>query len=343
MDHAPVRRLRHRRRIQQALPLPPRPGPDRALSRVRPADPDRLRLGRPDGQRRGRQGRRRHRLARGHGDPAQRHTPGAGLDLDDDQRHRCDAASALPAGRGEARVPTREDHRHGAERHPQGVHRPRHVHLSPQALDAPDHRPVRLLRTEPDELEHHLDLRVSHARGRVDRCRGDRAHAQPRDRLRRSGAGGRTRRGRFRAARVLLLRVPYGFLRGGRQVPCRAPDVGAHHARSISRQGRAVPSASLPHPDRRRDADRAATPEQRRAHHARGDERRSRRDAVAAHQRLRRGPRPALAERRRDRPAHAAGDRLRIRGPVRCRPSRGFVLRREPDRPGRGGGALDHG
>ena len=35
--------------------------------------------------------------------------------------------------------------RHGAERHPQGVHRARDVHLPAQAVDAADHRPVRLL------------------------------------------------------------------------------------------------------------------------------------------------------------------------------------------------------
>ncbi len=35
--------------------------------------------------------------------------------------------------------------RHRAKRHPQRVHRARDVHLSAAALDAPDHRPVRLL------------------------------------------------------------------------------------------------------------------------------------------------------------------------------------------------------
>ena len=46
LDDAPVRRLRDRRGDEPALPLPARAGPDRAVGRVRPADPDGLRLGR---------------------------------------------------------------------------------------------------------------------------------------------------------------------------------------------------------------------------------------------------------------------------------------------------------
>ena len=72
VDDAPVLRLRHRRRDQRALPLPPRRRPDRPLVRLRPAHPDGLRLRPPAGRGRGRQGRRGDRLARGHGDPARR-------------------------------------------------------------------------------------------------------------------------------------------------------------------------------------------------------------------------------------------------------------------------------
>src|SRR5437016_5273999 len=82
-----------------------------------------------------------------------------------------------------------------------------------------------------------------------------------------------------RAARVVLLRVPHGLLRRGRQVSRRAPDVGATDARSLPREGRTVASAALSHPDRRRHADRAAAAEQRGAHDSGGDERRARRHA----------------------------------------------------------------
>jgi len=37
-------------------------------------------------------------------------------------------------------------------------------------------------------------------------------------------------RGQVRPTAVVFLQRPHGFLRGDREVPCRAPDVGAHHA-----------------------------------------------------------------------------------------------------------------
>ena len=43
--------------------------------------------------------------------------------------------------------------RHRPERHPQGVRRPRELHLPAAAVDAADHRPVRLLRGAAAELE----------------------------------------------------------------------------------------------------------------------------------------------------------------------------------------------
>ena len=178
MDDAPVRRIRHGRGVEQALQVPAEAGPDRAVRRFRPADADRLRLGRPDGQRRGRKGRRRHRLARGHGDPARGDPAGQGLDLDDHQRHGRDAAAPLSARRREAGLPAREDHRDRAERHPQGVRGARHVHLSAEAIDAAGDRPVRVLPGEPTQLEHDLHLGLPHQGGRLDGGRGDRPHAQ---------------------------------------------------------------------------------------------------------------------------------------------------------------------
>ena len=57
VDDAPVRRLRHRRGDQRALPLPARPRPDRALDRLRHADPDGPRLRPRPLARRGRRAR----------------------------------------------------------------------------------------------------------------------------------------------------------------------------------------------------------------------------------------------------------------------------------------------
>ncbi len=52
------------------------------------------------------------------------------VDLDDDQRHRRHPARALPGGRRGAGRRARPAARHDPERHPEGVHRARHVHLS---------------------------------------------------------------------------------------------------------------------------------------------------------------------------------------------------------------------
>ncbi len=106
VDDAPVRRLRHRQGVERALPPPRRAGHRRAVGRLRPADADGLRLRRPDRLRRGRQGRRRHRLARGHAaavrpDPARER-----LDVDDHQRAGVGAAADVRAGgRGARRRP----------------------------------------------------------------------------------------------------------------------------------------------------------------------------------------------------------------------------------------------
>ena len=75
----------------------------RTVRRLRPADPDGLRLRRGHRPRRGRQGRRRDRLDRRHAHPLRRAAAGRGVDVDDDQRARLDAAAALPARRRGAR------------------------------------------------------------------------------------------------------------------------------------------------------------------------------------------------------------------------------------------------
>ena len=73
VDDAPVRRLRHGRGDQRALPLPARPRPDRALDRLRHADADGPRLRPRALPRRGRGGGRRGRHARRHEDALRRH------------------------------------------------------------------------------------------------------------------------------------------------------------------------------------------------------------------------------------------------------------------------------
>ena len=95
LDDAPVRRLRHCRGDQRALPLPARARPDRPLDRLRHADADGARL-RPSAlARRGRCRRRRARHGRRHGDPVRGHPARRGHRLDDDQRAGGDRARLL--------------------------------------------------------------------------------------------------------------------------------------------------------------------------------------------------------------------------------------------------------
>ena len=93
-----------------------------------------------------------------------------------------------------------------------------------------------------------------------------------------------------------------------------------------------VTADALPHPDRRRLADRAAAAGQHHPHGDRGARRRARRDPVAAHQLLRRGSRPADRGGGPDRPAHPAGDRPRDRRHQHDRPARRLLLRRDAHR-----------
>ena len=235
VDDAPVRRLRHRRGDQRALPLPARPRADRALDRVRHAHPHGPRLRPPPLARRGRARGRRDRHARRHGDAVRRHPARRGDRLDDDQRAGRDPARALRLRGREAGRPARPARRHDPDRHPQGVHRPEGVVLPDRPGDADRHRHGRVLRPRAAALASDLDLRLPHPRGRLDRAAGARVHARRRLRLRAGGDRPRPRRRRLRAAPVVLLQRPHRLLRGDRQVPRRPPDLGARDARDLRR------------------------------------------------------------------------------------------------------------
>ena len=106
---------------------------------------------------------------------------------------------------------------------------------------------------------------------------GARVHAQGRLHLRRAGDRARARRRRLRPPPELLLQRPHRLLRGDRQVPRGAPDLGARDARHLRRQAtRASHADALPHPDRRRLADRPAAAGQHRP------DRRSRRSPASS-------------------------------------------------------------
>ena len=88
-------------------------------------------------------------------------------------------------------------------------------------------------------VEHDLDQRLPHPRGRLRRRAGDRVHARRRHRLRRGGDRRGPRGRRLRAAAVVLLQRAQQLPRGGREVPRRAAHVGADHARALRREDRA--------------------------------------------------------------------------------------------------------
>ena len=124
------------------------------------------------------------------GHPARR-----GLDVDDDQRARRSSSGASTSRRRRSRACSAEQApRHGAERHPEGVHGAARLVLPDRAGAAPDRRHVRVGRRARAAVEHDLDLRLPHPRGRRDGGAGARVHARRRLHLRRARHRARARR-----------------------------------------------------------------------------------------------------------------------------------------------------
>ena len=297
LDDAAVRRLRRRGGDERTLPLSAGARPDRPLDRVRHADADGPRLRPRAFARRGRARGRRGRFARRHGDALRGDSARRGLDVDDHQLARGDAARVLSLRRRGARRAAREAARDDPDRHPQGVHRAEGVDLPARAVDAARHRHDRVLCTGDAALASDLDLRLPHPRGGVDRSAGACVHARRRVRVRRGGNGARPRHRRLRAATLVLLQCASRLLRGDREVPRGAADLGARAEGALRRAQPTLVADALPHADGRRIADGAAARGQHHPHRARGDGRGARRHAVAAHELLRRGAGAADRER----------------------------------------------
>ena len=199
------------------------------------------------------------------------------------------------------------------ERRAQGVHRPRHLHLPAGALAAAGRRHLRLLPAR--------DARAgtpsrSPATTWPRPARRPRRRSRSRWPTRRSTCGPRSAAGLavddfaprlsfFFVARTTLLEEVAKF-RAARRMWAR------DHAGRVRRGRPALADAAVPHPDRRRAADRAAARGQPGPGHRPGARGRARRYPVAAHQLLRRGDRAA---RRRRRPGWRCG-------PSRCSPTR---------------------
>ena len=132
-------------------------------------------------------------------------------------------------------VSARPAPRHRADGHPQGVHRAEGVDLPAGAVHAARRGHDRVLRARDAALPPGLDLRVPHPRGRLDGGAGARVHARGRVRVRRGSDRARARRRRLRAASLLLLQRAPRLLRGDREVPRGATDLGAGDARAVRR------------------------------------------------------------------------------------------------------------
>ena len=215
-------------------------------------------------------------------------TPGIDLehddDVDDDQFAGCgDHGDVCRPGR-KGRGQPRSTRWHVAERHLEGVSGAEGVRVPAAPVDAVGARHDQVHRGGDAAVAFDFDLRLSHPRGRLDGGRGVGVHTRQRVRLRRTGDAGRVAGGFVRATVVVLLQRPHRLLRRDRQVPRRSPDLGTLAARALRRQARTLVAAAVPHPDRRRVADRAAARGQHRAHGDRGVGRGARWHAVAAHQ-----------------------------------------------------------
>ena len=138
----------------------------------------------------------------------------------------------------------------------------------------------------------------------------------------------------------LLLQQPQRLLRGDRQVPGRAPHLVQAVPRALRRRERAQHLDALPHPDRRRVADRAAAAQQPHAGRHPGTRRRPRRHAEPPYRCVRRGVGGPQRGRRAARPAPAADPGRGVGRGQHGRSARRLVLRRdahEPDRAARRG------
>ncbi len=338
LDDADVRRVRCRRGHERALPPAPRGRPDRA-SRS-PTTCRRCTATTPT--------TRRPRASSGRAASASRAWPTwrscstgcrstrVSTSMTINSPGRADLGD-VHRRRREGRRPARPARGHDPERHPQGVRRPEGVPVPADAVDAPGDRHDRVRDARDAALEHGLDQRLPHPRGRLDRDPGAGLHDRRRDGLRRGGARARAAGRRLRAAAQLLLQQPQRLLRGDRQVPGVAPDLAQADDRALRRRERALGVDALPHPDRGRVADPAAAAQQPDAGGPPGAGRGPGRHAVAPHRCLRRG---AGRPDRRGRPAGpppAADHRRGERGGRHGRPARRVVVRRGADRRDRGG------
>ena len=238
--------------------------------------------------------RRQHRVARGHGAAVRRHRARRHHDLDDDQLAGADAVRDVSrrspksrertGGRCRARSRTTSS-RNSSRRRSTSIRRAQSMRLITDifafcAKEVPRWNTVSV-----------SGYHIREAGSTV--APGTGLHPARRHRVHPVRHRRRARRRRLRPADFVLLQFAQRLLRGDREVPRRPEDLGRGDARPVRREGRAVVEAAVPHPDRRRLADRAAALQQRRPDGAAGARGGARRHQLAAHELARRGARAA--------------------------------------------------
>ena len=183
LDDPAIRWFLHGRGFERVLPAQPRGRPEGPVGCLRSRDPPRLRFRPPPRLGRCRHGGRRHRLDLRHAHPVLRHPPRRDDGVDDHERRGAADPRALHrrgGGAGRAAAKTR---RHHPERHPQGVHGPQHLHLSPEGIDADHLGHFFVYFEEHAEIQFHFHFRLPHAGGRRDERPGAGLHAGRRRRV----------------------------------------------------------------------------------------------------------------------------------------------------------------
>ena len=237
VDHAAVRRLRHAAADQRALQVPARQGPDRPEHRLRPADADGPRQRRSALARRGRPARRRRRYARRHAASCSTASTSAKVSVSMTINAPAIVVMAFFLANAQDRGVDWKQLRGTIQNdilkefHAQNefVFPPEpHVRLVCDVIE--------FCTAARAAVEHRVDQRLPHPRGRLDRRAGAGLHAGRRLPLRRHLPGPRPGRRRLRPAAELLLQRPQRPLRGDRQVPRRPRALGRDAAQQVRRQ-----------------------------------------------------------------------------------------------------------
>ncbi len=182
-------------------------------------------------------------------------------------------AGHVPRARRRAGRRVRRAVRYDAERHPEGVPVPRHLHLPTRGVEAADGRSRRVHGAERSRLEPDQRVPVPLARSGRDAGAGARVRLGERDRSARRGARvGSDPRGRVPAsgrAHLVLHRRERSLRRRDVQDARVHADVGPHLCRALRRHRREATPLPLWHAGELARPHRGTAREQRAAHRAR--------------------------------------------------------------------------